>query len=101
MTRRRASLAVVILGLAAVVLLIKRPHEGERPDCTVSFLGITNTSAGRFAQFAICNSGPCTIEVGHYGTYWLGQRPEYPLLPPTLLMNRLYESIPSRDRRVF
>ena len=100
MNRRRASLAAAILGLAVVALLITGSNEGDRPDCTVTFLGITNTPAARFAQFAISNSGSCAIEVGHYGTYWLGERPEYPLLPPTVLINLLYESIPPRAQRV-
>ena len=101
MTRRRAFLTAAILVLSAVVLLLISPLQSPQPDCKVIFLGITNTSVGRFMQFAISNSGPCAIEVGHYGTYWSGQRPAYKLFPPTMLINRLYESIPPSDRRVF
>ena len=93
-------MTVVAVGSAVAVLLFTTRHYGQRPHCTVICLGFTNTPTGPFVQFAISNSGPLAIEVGHYGTYFLDQRPQYSV-PPHVLVNRLYESIPSREWRVF
>ena len=97
MARRYKCLAAVVLLGLVPVLLMKRPQEVQQPDCTVVLIGVTNTPAGRFVQFALSNSGPCAIEVGHYGTYWSGQRPSYQV-SPQILVNRLYDIAPGEWR---
>jgi len=94
---RGKSLTLVVVSLAVVVLLFTTRHDGQRPHCTVICLGFTNTPTGRFVQFAISNSGPVAIEVGHYGTYSSFQRPKY-ALPPHVLVNQLYDIPPGQWR---
>jgi hypothetical protein len=94
---RRVILTAVAASSAVLLSLFATRHYGQRPHCTVIHLGSTNTPSGHFVQFAISNSGPLAIEVGHYGTYLSHQRPQYSL-PPHVLVNRLYDIPPGQWR---